>query len=167
MAKSRREGNWVGTDHGAPFLHNVQSLPEKFDPARYPFNVRAFAHGIDLTFRSKVTFLVGENGSEKSTLLEAALAEVAGPEGGNRDHHRATFADRSVGPGPQAVVAAEGHRGVLHAAESFTTSPAISSRCRTRTRMAANHGRAVPRRVLHLPVRESFFEQGILHSDEL
>jgi predicted ATPase len=57
--------------------------------------IRAFSHGIDLAFRSKVTFFVGENGSGKSTLLEA-LAECCGfnPEGGNRDHHRATFADR-------------------------------------------------------------------------
>jgi predicted ATPase len=39
---------------------------------------------------------VGENGSGKSTLLEA-LAECCGfnPEGGNQDHHRAVFAERS------------------------------------------------------------------------
>jgi predicted ATPase len=81
---------------GAPFLHRIETLPEKIDPTRYPFNIRAFSHGIDLALRSKVTFFVGENGSGKSTLLEA-LAECCGfnPEGGNRDHHRATFADRS------------------------------------------------------------------------
>jgi predicted ATPase len=74
----------------------VQSLPERFDRAKYPFNLLAFSRGIDLEFRSTVTFFVGENGSGKSTLLEA-LAECCGfnPEGGNRDHHRATFADRS------------------------------------------------------------------------
>src|SRR6266516_2787857 len=79
-----------------PFLRRVTSVPEKMDPSRYPFNVRAFSRGIDLRFSSKVTFLVGENGSGKSTLLEA-LAECCGfnPEGGNRDHHRATFAGRS------------------------------------------------------------------------
>jgi predicted ATPase len=66
------------------------------DPTRYPFNIPAFSHGIDLSFRSRVTFFVGENGSGKSTLLEA-VAECCGfnPEGGNRDHHRATFAERS------------------------------------------------------------------------
>ena len=81
---------------GAPFLRHVTHLPEKWDPTVYPFNVPAFSNGIDITFRSKVTFFVGENGSGKSTLLEA-LAECCGfnPEGGNRDHHRATFADRS------------------------------------------------------------------------
>lgn len=81
---------------GAPFLHRIASLPEKIDQAKYPFNIRVFSNGIDLAIRSKVTFVVGENGTGKSTLLEA-IAECCGfnPEGGNRDHHRAVFADRS------------------------------------------------------------------------
>lgn len=81
---------------GAPFLRRVTSLPDKFDPAGFPFNVRALSRGIDLAFQTNVTFFVGENGSGKSTVLEA-IAECCGfnPEGGNRDHHRATFADRS------------------------------------------------------------------------
>jgi predicted ATPase len=81
---------------GAPFLRRVESVPEKVDASTHPFNIRAFSHGIDLTFRSRVTFFVGENGSGKSTLLEA-IAECCGfnPEGGSRDHHRAVFADRS------------------------------------------------------------------------
>jgi predicted ATPase len=94
--KSRRKPAAQSRRIGAPFLHRVQSLPDKFDPTRYPFNLRAFSQGIDLAFPSTVTLFVGENGSGKSTLLEA-LAECCGfnPEGGNRDHHRATFADRS------------------------------------------------------------------------
>ena len=93
---SRRRASARKRTTGAPFLHRVESAPEKTDLTRYPFNIRAFSPGIDLTFRSKVTFLVGENGSGKSTLLEA-LAECCGfnPEGGSRDHHRAAFADRS------------------------------------------------------------------------
>ena len=81
---------------GAPFLRRLSSLREKFDFTRHPFNVPAFSSGIDLAFNSRVTFFVGDNGSGKSTLLEA-IAECCGfsPEGGNRDHHRATFADRS------------------------------------------------------------------------
>jgi len=81
---------------GAPFLRQVVSLPDKFDNTTYPFNIPAFSNGVDLTFNSKVTFFVGENGSGKSTLLEA-LAECCGfnPEGGNRDHYREAFADRS------------------------------------------------------------------------
>lgn len=81
---------------GGPFLRRIASIPDKLDPSKYPFNVRAFSRGIDLKLRANVTFLVGENGSGKSTLLEA-LAECCGfnPEGGSRDHHRAVFAERS------------------------------------------------------------------------
>jgi predicted ATPase len=81
---------------GAPFLRRIESLPDKVHPGRYPFNIRALSSGVDLPLDTAITFLVGENGSGKSTLLEA-IAECCGfnPEGGNRDHHRATFADRS------------------------------------------------------------------------
>jgi predicted ATPase len=81
---------------GAPFLRRVETRPEEMMPGRHPFNVRAFSRGIDLTFRTNVTFFVGENGSGKSTLLEA-LAECCGfsPEGGNRDHQREALAERS------------------------------------------------------------------------
>lgn len=81
---------------GAPFLREVASIPDRFDLSVFPFNIPAFSGGIDLRFDSRVTFFVGENGSSKSTLLEA-IAECCGfnPEGGNRDHHRAMFADRS------------------------------------------------------------------------
>src|SRR5688500_391447 len=94
--KSKRRATAPRRTAGAPFLHRIASLPEKFDPAKYPFNIRAFSRGIDLALRSNVTFFVGENGSGKSTLLEA-IAECCGfnPEGGSRDHHRAVFADRS------------------------------------------------------------------------
>ena len=94
--RTKRRGGASRQAIGAPFLRRITSLPEKTDPSRYPFNIRAFSRGIDLAFRSTVTFLVGENGSGKSTLLEA-VAECCGfnPEGGNRDHHRTVFTDRS------------------------------------------------------------------------
>lgn len=81
---------------GAPFLSRVTNLPEKWEPGRYPFDIPAFSQGIDLEFHTNVTFFVGENGSGKSTFLEA-LAECCGfsPEGGNRDHGREALADCS------------------------------------------------------------------------
>ncbi len=103
---------------GAPFLRRVVTLPEKVDPARYPFSVRAFRQGIDITFRTNVTFLVGENGSGKSTLLEA-LAECCGfnPEGGNRDHHPEILAERSeLAQAP-------------YGADPCTSSPTVSPFC--------------------------------------
>lgn len=82
---------------GAPFLRRIVCLPEHIVAGEHPFTIPAFSAGIDLTLRSKVTFFVGENGTGKSTLLEA-LAECCGysPEGGSRDHQRASFADRSL-----------------------------------------------------------------------
>jgi predicted ATPase len=79
-----------------PFLRKIVHDAEKWDPSRFPFNLRPFSQGIDIDFRSRVTFFVGENGSGKSTLLEA-IAECCGfnPEGGNRDHYYGSFADRS------------------------------------------------------------------------
>jgi predicted ATPase len=63
---------------GAPFLHRVESRPEKFDRTRFPFNLPAFSQELDLEFRTPVTLFVGENGSGKSTLLEAlAIASRA------------------------------------------------------------------------------------------
>lgn len=81
---------------GAPFLHRITSLEENFDRSRYPFNIPAYEKGINIALDAKVTLLVGENGSGKSTLLEA-IAECCGfdPEGGNRDHNRESFRDRS------------------------------------------------------------------------
>jgi predicted ATPase len=79
-----------------PFLRKIVHNPDKWDASRFPFNLKPFSQGIDIEFRSRVTFFVGENGSGKSTLLEA-VAECSGfnPEGGNRDHYYASFADRS------------------------------------------------------------------------
>lgn len=96
MKARRRSTAAAVRSTGAPFLRRVVTLPERVDPTRYPFNLRAFSRGIDLAFRTNVTIFVGENGSGKSTLLEA-LAECCGfhPEGGNRDHHREAFAERS------------------------------------------------------------------------
>ena len=82
---------------GAPFLHSIVSLDDKFDRARFPFNIPAFVEGIEIELDTRVTFLVGENGSGKSTLLEA-LAECCGfnPEGGNRDQYRECFEEHSA-----------------------------------------------------------------------
>jgi len=72
------------------------SLPEGMTGDGHPFDVPAFRYGVDIAVDTSVTFFVGENGSGKSTLLEA-VAEICGfhPEGGNRDHHRESFVERS------------------------------------------------------------------------
>ncbi len=39
---------------GAPFLRQIVTLPELVDATVYPFNIPAFAQGIDLNLRSKI-----------------------------------------------------------------------------------------------------------------
>ncbi|MGH8896374.1 MAG: AAA family ATPase [Egibacteraceae bacterium] len=64
-----------------------------FDPARYPFSlpvVRAL-RGYRLDLHPAVTFLTGDNGTGKSTLVEAiAVALGINPEGGSRSFRFAT-----------------------------------------------------------------------------
>ncbi|MDQ0471593.1 AAA family ATPase [Labrys wisconsinensis] len=73
----------------APFLKRVwtdmDSLAER---QGFPFDLPLVRHGgVDLTLTRPVTILVGENGTGKSTILEA-IAEAAGfgKAGGSRDH---------------------------------------------------------------------------------
>ena len=82
--KTRRRAAAAPRSVGAPFLRRITSLPDKVDRTTYPFNIRAFSHGINLEFRSPVTFLVGENGSGKSTHLFDTPEEPPG-SGGDED----------------------------------------------------------------------------------
>ncbi len=83
-------------DLGSPFLLNISASKENFNNDIFPFNIPSFSNGINIKIDTPVTFFAGENGSGKSTLLEA-LAECCGfnTEGGNRDHYREIFQDRS------------------------------------------------------------------------
>ena len=56
------------------------------DYAKHPFDIPAVRDLDQIRFHPNVTFFVGENGSGKSTVLEAiALALGFGPEGGTRN----------------------------------------------------------------------------------
>jgi predicted ATPase len=57
----------------------------------YPFSVPAIKHLDRLAFHPAVTFLVGENGTGKSTLLEALAVKLGfNPEGGSKNFNFAT-----------------------------------------------------------------------------
>ena len=78
------------------FLRSVRLTAESIDAGRYPFDVPAvlaLAAGIEI---GPVTVFVGENGSGKSTIVEA-LAVAAGfnPEGGSRNLQFETMSTHS------------------------------------------------------------------------
>jgi predicted ATPase len=70
------------------------------DWIRYPFCVPAIHKLEELSFRSRICFFAGENGTGKSTLLEAIAAHYGfGPEGGNRNFRNdSTESNHSVDP---------------------------------------------------------------------
>jgi predicted ATPase len=79
---------------GSPFLSHVSLLTERVQHGVHPFDIPLLANGLDLTLSTPVTFLVGENGSGKSSLLEGlAWAVGFNAQGGSRDHQFAEDAD--------------------------------------------------------------------------
>ncbi|TWF32804.1 putative ATPase [Chitinophaga polysaccharea] len=64
---------------------------------QYPFNIPALRNFSSMKFHPKVTYLSGENGMGKSTLIEAiAVACGFNPEGGSRNFTFATHNSHSV-----------------------------------------------------------------------
>jgi predicted ATPase len=86
----------------APYLRRLWVDPAKLPEDRaYPFSL-PFLDGFEFTFDRAITIVVGENGTGKSTLLEA-IAALAGYDraGGGKgyrptDHDRALAADGSA-----------------------------------------------------------------------
>lgn len=70
-----------------PYLRSVSiRSKEGIDLAKFPFDIPAVRNLGGLEFHPDVTFFVGENGTGKSTLLEAiALAMGFGAEGGTKN----------------------------------------------------------------------------------
>lgn len=80
-----------------PGLQKLQLNREKIPfPDRYPFNLPAFRQLNSLNLHPKVTYLTGENGMGKSTLIEAiAVASGFNAEGGSINFNFSTRASHS------------------------------------------------------------------------
>ncbi len=107
----------------SPYLISASFRPDiVLDYSIYPFNIPAVRDLPKIEFHPSVTFFVGENGSGKSTVLEAiALALGFGPEGGT---HNVRFqTTQSVSPLHDALRLARGvpktTDGYFLRAESF------------------------------------------------
>ena len=76
------------SDH--TFIRNV-ILEDGINIKKYPFTIPSVRHLNDLNFDQAVTFLVGENGTGKSTIIEAiAIAAGFNAEGGSKNIHFST-----------------------------------------------------------------------------
>jgi predicted ATPase len=80
-----------------PYLRAVTLKPDASrNGLEYPFHIPAVRKLETLNLHRDVTFLVGENGTGKSTLLEAiAIAWGFNAEGGSRNFHFSTRASHS------------------------------------------------------------------------
>ncbi len=80
------------------FISQVELKREKVPSLdKYPFCLNAVKHLYKLELHPAVTFIVGENGTGKSTLLEAiAVAWGFNPEGGSKNFHFGTRPSHSI-----------------------------------------------------------------------
>ncbi|KLU63360.1 DNA replication and repair protein RecF [Peptococcaceae bacterium CEB3] len=79
------------------YIRHIELMREKVPSfTEYPFNLPAIRELRSLPFDPKVTFIVGENGSGKSTILEAiAVAYGFNAEGGTRNFNFSSRATHS------------------------------------------------------------------------
>src|SRR5688572_5083555 len=73
------------TEQPAPYLLSIRTKPDGLQSSEYPFHL-PLLRSIDVSFESPVVFFVGENGSGKSTVMEAIAALCRLPvSGGSRN----------------------------------------------------------------------------------
>jgi len=81
----------------APFLLRIAAIEEKREDGRFPFTLPFMRRGgFALDFTHPVTFLVGENGTGKSSLLKAIARNTGfNSRGGSRDNDYGGASDES------------------------------------------------------------------------
>jgi len=80
----------------APFLKRLSVRPDAELPDGYPFDLPWFDAEFELTFDRPLTIIVGENGTGKSTLIEAIAALCGFDEAGGGKGYRPLDHSRAV-----------------------------------------------------------------------
>jgi predicted ATPase len=136
----------------APFLKRVSILPAKVKRQEFPFDTLAFLEDDDfvLDFPTPITLFVGENGSGKSTVLEA-IATLCGfhAGGGSHHHHNYDNDDRAMSLLAEALCPSwlpKVNKGFFFRSESFFNLASYiddeGSRFGPRKMHAQSHGEA-------------------------
>ncbi|WP_019241842.1 MULTISPECIES: AAA family ATPase [Bacillus] len=81
-----------------PYIKSIYvNIEESVQSNEYPFSLPAVKNLTQLQFHPNVTFLIGENGSGKSTILEAIATSYGfNPEGGTRNFNFSSFSSHST-----------------------------------------------------------------------
>ena len=81
-----------------PYLTGVKMMGDRVSSTDYPFHL-PLLRALDLRFRTPVTFFVGENGTGKSTVIEAIASLCRLPvSGGGRNELAASHGPETVSP---------------------------------------------------------------------
>ncbi len=80
------------------FIISFEFIKDKINfTNEYPFNLPVVQHLEKIEFHKNVTFFIGENGTGKSTLLEAIAVQYGfNPEGGSKNFNFSTQATHSL-----------------------------------------------------------------------
>jgi predicted ATPase len=97
------------------------SLKMKTESDRFPYNLPVVQDFEELLFESPVTFFVGENGSAKSTILEAIACGIGSPTIGGKsvDNDPSLLAPRELSRKGRLVWNMKCNRGFFLRAEDF------------------------------------------------
>jgi predicted ATPase len=87
----------MGMESANNYIRSVELLREKVTSfSDYPFNLPVIRELSGVEFHSKVTYFVGENGTGKSTILEAIATSYGfNPEGGTKNFNFSSMATHS------------------------------------------------------------------------
>ncbi|WP_160068632.1 AAA family ATPase [Sphingobacterium bovisgrunnientis] len=79
------------------YISKIRNLKPKRERKAYPYNIKALRNLTELEFTNPITFIVGENGMGKSTLVEAIAIQAGfNPEGGSRNFNFETMNSHSA-----------------------------------------------------------------------
>lgn len=79
------------------YINRIINRKPEEERTEYPYNIPVIRNLYDFEFKSSVTFIVGENGSGKSTFIEAlAISAGFNPEGGSAYLNYSTYDSHST-----------------------------------------------------------------------